>query len=67
MGTKVTILGTNLTGSTGVSFNGTAAAFTVVSNSQITTTVPTGATTGTVEVVTPKKTLKSNAVFHILR
>ena len=67
VGTKVTILGTNLTGSTSVSFNGTAAAFTVVSSSKITTTVPTGATTGTVEVVTPKKTLKSNMAFHVTR
>jgi len=66
-GTKVTILGTNLTGSTSVSFNGVAAAFTVVSSSEITTTVPSGATTGAVEVVTAKRTLKSNVAFHILR
>ena len=65
VGTRVTILGTNLTGSTSVSFNGVAAAFTVLSSFEITTTVPTGATTGTVEVVTPKKTLKSKVAFHI--
>lgn len=45
VGKVVKILGTNLTGSTSVTFNGTAATFTVVSGSEITTTVPTGATT----------------------
>jgi hypothetical protein len=39
----------------------------VVSKSEITTTVPTGATTGTVEVKTPKKTLKSNVVFRVTK
>jgi uncharacterized repeat protein (TIGR03803 family) len=64
VGTAVKILGTNLTGATGVSFNGTAAKFKVVSSSEITTTVP-GATTGTVEVKTPRGTLKSNVVFRV--
>lgn len=62
---KVTLLGTDLTGATSVTFNGTAATFTVVSSSEITTTVPTGATTGTVEVKTPRGTLKSNVVFTV--
>jgi uncharacterized repeat protein (TIGR03803 family) len=61
----VTILGTNLTGSTSVTFNGTAATFTVVSASEITTTVPTGATTGTIQVVTPGGTLSSNVPFQV--
>jgi len=65
VGAKVVILGNNLTGATGVSFNGTAVTFTVVSSSEIRTTVPAGATTGTVEVTTPKKTLKSNVVFRV--
>jgi uncharacterized protein (TIGR03437 family) len=51
VGTAVKILGTELTGATSVIFNGTAAAFTVVSPSLITTTVPASATSGTVEVV----------------
>ena len=38
----------DLTGATSVSFNGTAAVFEVVSPSEITTTVPAGATTGLV-------------------
>jgi uncharacterized protein (TIGR03437 family) len=55
-----------LTGSTSVTFNGTAAAFTVVSKSEITTTVPVGATTGTVKVLTPTGTLLSNSPFRVL-
>jgi uncharacterized repeat protein (TIGR03803 family) len=65
VGAAVKILGTNLTGATRVRFNGTAAAFTVASSSEITTTVPAGATTGTVEVVTPSGTLSSNAPFRV--
>jgi hypothetical protein len=48
-----------------VTFNGTAAAFKVVSGTEITTTVPAGATTGTAEVTTPSGVLKSNVVFNI--
>lgn len=65
-GGAVRILGTNLTGSTGVTFNGTAAVFTIVSPTEIATTVPTGATTGTVEVVTPSGTLTSNVPFRVI-
>jgi uncharacterized repeat protein (TIGR03803 family) len=65
VGAAVKILGTSLTGATGVTFNGTAAVFKVVSSSEITTAVPTGATTGTVEVTTPKGTLKSNVAFRV--
>ena len=68
VGGFVEILGTNLTGSTSVSFNGTPAVFRVVPNlnSLIKTTVPEGATTGTVEVVTPGGTLSSNVPFRVL-
>jgi uncharacterized repeat protein (TIGR03803 family) len=64
-GKAVEILGTDLTGATSVTFNGTAAAFTVKSKSEITTAVPTGATTGTVQVVTPGRTLSSNVPFRV--
>ena len=67
VGAAVRILGTNLTGATSVTFNGTAAKFTVVSKSEIKTTVPTGATTGTVEVTIPMGTLKSNVVFRVTK
>jgi len=65
VGAGVKILGSDLTGATSVSFNGTAAAFTVVSRYFIVTTVPTGATTGRVEVVTPSHTLSSNVPFRV--
>jgi len=65
VGTAVEILGSNLTGTTSVNFNGTAAPFTVVSNSEITTTVPAGATYGLVQVVTPTAILSSNRPFPV--
>jgi uncharacterized repeat protein (TIGR03803 family) len=65
VGKAVKILGTNLTGATSVTFNGTAATFTVKSKSEISTTVPVGATTGTVQVVTPRRTLSSNVPFRV--
>ena len=66
VGAAVKILGTNLTGASSVGFNGTAAVFTVVSSSEITTTVPAGASTGKVEVVTPTRTLSSYVSFRVL-
>jgi uncharacterized repeat protein (TIGR03803 family) len=65
VGSAVKILGTHLTGATSVTFNGTVAKFTVVSKSEIKTTVPEGATTGKVEVKTPHGALKSNVVFRV--
>jgi uncharacterized repeat protein (TIGR03803 family) len=67
VGAPVTILGTNLKGTTGVSFNGTAASFTVVSASQITTSIPAGATTGKIRVTTPRRTLSGNGPFRVIR
>jgi uncharacterized repeat protein (TIGR03803 family) len=66
-GGAVMVLGTNLGGTTSVTFNGTAATFQVVSPTEITTTVPSGATTGTVQVVTPGATLKSNVAFRVVQ
>lgn len=66
VGTRVIILGNNLTGSTSVTFNGTEAAFTVESDTYITATVPTGAITGTISVTTPTGALNSNPVFQVL-
>jgi uncharacterized repeat protein (TIGR03803 family) len=65
VGTRVAILGTSLTGATRVTFNGVAASFSVVSETYISATIPVGATTGTVSVVTPGGTLKSNVPFAI--
>ena len=66
VGAAVKILGSNLTGATAVTFSGVAAVFKVVSKSEITTTVPAGAPTGTVQVVTPSGTLLSNVPFRVL-
>jgi uncharacterized repeat protein (TIGR03803 family) len=68
VGAAVKILGTDLTGATSVSFNGTpVASFTVNSSgSAISTKVPVGATTGFVTVNTPTGTLKSNVKFRVL-
>jgi len=66
-GQAVVILGTNLTGATSVTFNGTAATFTVKSPTAIKTSVPTGAATGAVQVVTPSGTLDSNAPFSVVQ
>jgi uncharacterized repeat protein (TIGR03803 family) len=66
VGAVVEILGTDLTGATSVSFNGIEAVFKVVAISLITATVPAGATTGTVQVVTPAGTLSSNVPFRVL-
>ena len=67
VGAQITIIGTNLTSATGVSFNGTPSAFTVVSASEITTTVPSGAKTGRVQVTTQAGTLTSNLPFVVGR
>jgi uncharacterized repeat protein (TIGR03803 family) len=65
IGMTVKILGSNLTGASAVSFNGTPTTFTVNSASEIVAKVPTGATTGTVEVETPSGILTSNAAFRV--
>ena len=67
-GQIVGILGSNLKGTTGVSFNGTpATSFTVISETVVKAIIPKGATTGMVEVSTPSGTLSSNVPFRILR
>lgn len=65
-GAGVQILGTGLTGTSSVSFNGKAATFTIVSDAEITATVPMGATTGQVRVVTPGGTFSGNLSFTVV-
>jgi uncharacterized repeat protein (TIGR03803 family) len=67
VGAAVVILGNNLTGASSVTFNGTAAKFTVVSKTEIKATIPKGATTGKVTVITPARTLSSNTVFRVTK
>jgi uncharacterized repeat protein (TIGR03803 family) len=66
VGESVTILGTNLSGATGVSFNGTEATIITNSGSAIETTVPAGATSGFITVTGDGSTLKSNKPFQII-
>jgi len=66
VGKTVEILGQGFTGTTAVSFNGTAATFHVVSKTYLTAIVPTGATSGFVTVATPGGTLESSQAFRVL-
>jgi len=59
------ILGQGFTGTTGVFLNGSPVAFTVISDTYIQATVPAGATTGFVTVMTPTGALTSNVVFRV--
>jgi len=65
VGKTVEILGQGFTGTTAVSFNGKPATFTVASATYLTATIPAGATTGLVKVVTPGGTLASNQKFRV--
>ena len=65
VGSFIQILGNGLTGATGVTFNGVAAAFTIQSDTLISATIPAGATTGFVKVTTSSGTLKSNVKFQV--
>jgi uncharacterized repeat protein (TIGR03803 family) len=65
VGGVVVILGQGFTAATGVSFNGTAATFTVESDTYLTAAVPAGATTGFITVSAPSGTLTSNKIFNV--
>jgi hypothetical protein len=64
-GTSVTVAGTGFSGTTAVSFNGTAAAFTVNSGTQLTASVPAGAGTGPISVTTAGGTASSTSSFTV--
>ncbi len=61
------ILGQGLTGTSSVSINGLQAAFHVVSDTYLTVTVPAGANTGFVTVITPNAVLTSNVQFRVIQ
>jgi hypothetical protein len=62
----IRLLGSNLAGATAVIFNGAPAVFNVVRPSELTATVPAGATTGNVEVTIPNGKLSSDVKFRVL-
>jgi uncharacterized repeat protein (TIGR03803 family) len=65
-GSKVFILGNNMSQASAVSFDGVEAMFEVVSETEILATVPAGATSGMVKVTTPSAELKSNVAFQVV-
>ena len=65
IGSTVRILGTDLAGATSVTFNGEAASFTVSAPTEIIASVPAGAISGIIQVVTPTATLASNVPFQV--
>ena len=64
-GNSVVITGTNFVFATNVTFNGTSAAFTIDSTTQITATVPAGATSGLIRVQTLGGTATSASSFIV--
>jgi hypothetical protein len=66
-GDTIQFLGQGFKGTTNVSFDGTPAAFHVVSDTYLTATIPTGAKTGIVIVQTPGGMLESNKKFRVTR
>jgi len=67
VGNKIKIIGTELAGVTGVTFNGISATFTFVSDTEITAKVPKGATTGPIEVFVPSGKLSSDGPFQVTK
>jgi len=66
IGTNVTISGSNFTGATQVTFNGTTASgFIVASDTQIRVAVPSGATDGPIGVTTPGGVALSSTDFDV--
>jgi hypothetical protein len=64
-GVTVTLTGTGFAGAYSVKLNGVPATFNVVSNTSITLTIPTGATTGTFTVTSAGGTATSASSFTI--
>jgi PKD repeat protein len=65
-GTSVDILGSNFSGASSLTFNGTAASFIVNSDSELHATVPGGATTGPIAVTTPSGAATSASSFTVV-
>jgi uncharacterized repeat protein (TIGR03803 family) len=65
VGKSIGLLGQGFTGTTNVTFGGTSASFSVVSDTYMTATVPNLAKTGPIRVITPGGTLTSNKTFRV--
>ena len=64
--TPVSITGSGFTGTSAVKFNGTSAAYTVNSDTSLSTTVPNGATTGKITVTNSLGTATSTSNFVVV-
>lgn len=62
---SVVITGSGFTSASAVLFNGASATFTVNSSTQITTTVPSGATSGAISVIAPGGLATSSTSFTV--
>jgi len=65
VGSSVTLIGSGFTGTTAVSFNGRAAFFKVVSDTQVTAIVPAGASSGPISVTSSGSTATSASRFTV--
>ncbi|MFL5766863.1 MAG: sulfatase-like hydrolase/transferase [Actinomycetota bacterium] len=65
VGAPIVLSGTGFTGATSVRFNGVVATFTVNSDTQISTSVPSTASSGPVDVTTPGGTATSASAFTV--
>jgi len=65
IGASLGIFGQGFTGTTSVSFGGIPATFTVSSDTYLTATVPPGALTGAITVISPGGNLTSNRIFLV--
>ena len=66
-GTTVTITGSQFTNTTAISFNGTPANFTFISDTQLNVTVSAGASTGPISITNPAGIGTSTATFVVQR
>jgi len=66
VGSPVTVVGTNLLSAQAVSFAGTSATFQVVSDTEITATLPDGAVTGPVTVLTGGGSATTTNAFSVM-
>jgi len=64
-GSSVLILGDHLSGTSKVTFNGVPAKFVVHSDTHMTATVPSGATSGWIRVTTGSGTVRSRKAFVV--
>jgi len=66
-GTSLAVRGTNLAGTTSVTFKGVPAKFTIVSGTKLRIVVPLKAKTGSITVTSPAGTATSRAAFRVTR